>query len=556
MQESYLRPKVAAALEKLGWGGADLITFDIPKNPEHGDLSLNIAMKLAKTLGKNPRQVAMEVIEALEYDAEAIANPEIAGPGFINFKFTGKFYTDALGQILSEGGSFGRSSSNAGKRVNVEYVSVNPTGLLHLGHGRNACFGDAVANLYQWTGYEVTREYYFNNAGNQMKNLAKSVHARYVQMVNPDFEFPENGYHGEYVKTIAELFREERGEGFEEETTENLLEFQKFGEKWCFERITHTLARMNIRQDVFYNEDSLYSEGKIKEVIQKFRDLGLVYEKDGATWLKFSELGLESDRVIIKSTGEPTYRLPDIAYHVEKFKRGFDLLVDVFGADHIATIPDVLAAVKALGYDPAKVNVLIHQFVTLTENGEQVKMSKRTGKSYTLDELLDEVGEDVVRFFLIMRSVGTHLEFDLALAREQSDKNPVFYLQYAHARISSIFEKAREASAMPDNFLTSLAEGSANVDLNLLRDPAEIDLVKKLARFPIIVAAAAEKNEPHALCEYLREIAVKYHAFYHDCRVITDDAKLTLARLALCRAAQTALKNGLTILGVSAPDKM
>ncbi|MBX3044935.1 MAG: arginine--tRNA ligase [Candidatus Kapabacteria bacterium] len=519
------------------------VICETPKNPEHGDFSVNIAMQLAKPLGMPPRKIAEKIIEGLNDDLQIIEKVEIAGPGFINIKFKNDFVAGSLSYIIDLDKEFGRSDIGKSQKVNVEYVSANPTGLLHLGHGRNAVIGDTISNLYEALGYDVTREYYFNNAGNQMNNLAKSIFARYNQINTPDFPFPEDGYHGDYIKLIAEDLKKEYPEGFPGSESEVLELCRLSGEKWCFAKITSTLERMKISQDVFYNEDTLYKDGKIEEVISEFKSLGLAYEKDGALWLKLSEMGLEDDRVIVKSSGEPTYRLPDIAYHREKFKRGFDILIDVFGADHIATVPDVLAGVKALGYDSDKVKVLIHQFVSLTENGQQVKMSKRTGKSYTLDDLLDEVGEDVVRFFLLMRSIGTHLEFDLSLAREQSDKNPVFYLQYAHARICSVFDKAAELQ-------------NIEYDLSLLNSPEELNLIKKLHLLPDTIIASANKFEPQILAEYLRETAGLFHAFYHNHRIIGVDEKLGASRLKLAKATKTVIGNGLRILGINAPERM
>ncbi len=547
MQKEYAKQIFIDALNKIGTNNPPDIKFETPKNPDHGDLSTNIAMQLAGILKKSPREIAREIIDNLQYDTGIIENVAIAGPGFINLKYSANFYAYALGKLAESGDDFGRSRVGEGQSVNVEYVSVNPTGLLHLGHGRNAVIGDTVASLYQWCGYEVTREYYFNNAGNQMNNLAKSIYARYMQQLSdPGFEFPEDGYLGDYIKTIAaDLIATHKG-ALKEGTYQDLTEIRKFGENWCFEKIKQTLSRININQDVYYNEDSLYKSGKIKELIDELTEKGLAYDKDGAKWMKFSELGLDDDRVIVKSTGEPTYRLPDIAYHREKFRRGFDIIVDVFGSDHVATIPDVLAAIQALGFDKSKVKVLIHQFVTLTENGQQVKMSKRTGKSYTLDDLLDEVGEDVVRFFLLMRGISTHLEFDLAIARQQSDTNPVFYLQYAHARICSVFDQASERGI----------EIHDSQNLALLKHDSEINLIKLLIKFPEIVLLACNKSEPHVLADYLRELAAAFHVFYHNCRIIGSEENLMQSRFKLADVTRIAMKNGLSILGISAPVRM
>jgi len=547
MQKEYIEKIFNTVLKKIGVEEDKEIIFETPKNPEHGDLSTNIAMQLAKTLRKAPKIIAGDILTNLEYDSKNIKSVEIAGAGFINIKFTDYFYTNALKELAEKKENLGRHDIGKGKKVNVEYVSVNPTGLLHLGHGRNAVIGDTIANLYHWLGYDVTREYYFNNAGNQMNILAKSIYARYRQKLgDPDYVFPEDGYHGDYINDIAEGVVDKYGESLKEETDKNITELRKIGEKWCFDKIRNTLSRINIKQDVFFNEDSLYHSGKIKKVIEDFKSLGLAYEKENALWLELTKLGLNDDRVIVKSTGEPTYRLPDIAYHREKFERGFEIIVDLFGSDHTATVPDVLAGVKALGYDSDKVKVLIHQFVTLTEDGEQVKMSKRTGKNYTLDDLLDEVGEDVVRFFLLMRGISTHLEFDLNLAREQSDKNPVFYLQYAHARICSIFDNAKEKGI-------NIKE---ETDYGLLQHQSEIKLIKLLIKFPETTLICGEKSEPQILAEYMRELAGAFHVFYHDCRVIGVEENIMQARFKLAEVTRTAMKNGLTIFGVSAPERM
>lgn len=547
MQEEYIKPLFHKTLKEIGAPDNIQLNFEVPKNPEFGDLSTNIAMRLSKSLNTPPLELAQKIIDNLEINENFIDSVSIAKPGFINIRFSNGFYYEVLNRILRIGNDYGKSSYGNGKKVNVEYVSVNPTGLLHLGHGRNAVIGDTIANIYEWLGWDVTREYYFNNAGNQMNNLARSVFARYRQLLGEsDFPFPEDGYHGDYIKDIANELLKEHGNSLYENNEDNLFICRKFAENWCFQKIKHTLSRMNIQQDVFYNEDSLYKEGKIAQIIEDLKAKSIVYEKDGALWLQLTKFGLNDDRVIVKSTGEPTYRLPDIAYHREKFNRGYDLLIDILGADHIATVPDVIAALKALGYDTRKLVVLIHQFVTITEGGEQVKMSKRLGKVYTLDDLLDEVGPDVVRFFLLMRGIATHLEFDLNLAREQSDKNPVFYLQYAHARICSVFENAKEKGI----------ELTSNPDLSLLKTQFEIDLIKLMNKFPDVILNAGEKFEIQIIPEYLREIAQAFHSFYHECRILGVYEALQQARLWLCQATRTILKNGLTILGVTAPERM
>lgn len=546
MEKQFLIDIFAKALVKLNVNAVDKLVFETPKNLEHGDISCNIAMQLAKELRKAPRLIATELVDKMEYNKNEISKIEIAGAGFINIKFANTFYPNLFNSIREQSDNFGRQTDGEGKKINVEYVSANPTGLLHLGHGRNAAIGDTISNLYEWMGYEVTREYYFNNAGNQMNNLAKSIYARYMQELGEEYDLPENAYHGEYIITIAKEIIEKHGDNYKEGTYQDITELKKYGENWNFEKIKETLEKMNVHQDVYYNENTLYTSGKIKKLLEELSTKNLSYEKDGAVWMKFSELGQDADRVIVKATGEPTYRLPDIAYHIEKFKRGYDKIIDIFGSDHIAAIPDVIAAIEALGYDKEKIEVLIYQFVTLMQDGEQVKMSKRSGKSYTLDELIDEVGADVVRFFLIMRSSGTHLEFDLGLAQEQSDKNPVFYLQYAHARICSIFENA-------DNQGISL---DSNFDHSLLIDENEIRLIKQILKLPVIIKNSYDKNESHPIAEYLRETASAFHSFYHNCKILGVETGLMQARLNLAYMTKVVLKNGLDIMGITCPEKM
>lgn len=548
----YLTDKLSAALTSLNYEGAAKLTFEKPRVDAHGDLTTNIAMILAKTLGKNPRALAQEIVSNLHVESDLVSAVEIAGPGFINFRFTTHFFSRQVQTIIGRGNSFGRSEIGAGKKTQVEFVSANPTGPLSVGHGRQAAIGDTLANLLQWTGHNVTREYYYNNAGRQMRMLAESTYARYRQLFDPAHPFPEEGYQGDYIREIAAHLKDAKGESLcqiEHETA--VGEAKSFAEAALFESIKHVLGRMGVVFDVFFNEDSLYREGHINDVVAEFRRHGLAYDNDGAVWLKATALGLDQDRVIIKSSGEPTYRLPDIAYHREKFRRGFELIVDVFGADHIATIPDVLAGVKALGYDPEKVKVVIHQFVTLMRDGQQVKMSKRSANFVTLDELIDEVGSDAVRFFFLMRGVSTHLEFDMNLALEQSDKNPVYYVQYAHARIASILRFAESESLATSS---SLSEGG--VDFAKLVQPEEIALVKLLLEFPDTVESACSAFEPMRITTYLHDVATSFHKFYHEHRVVIPERELSLARLALCQAAKTVLGNGCKILGIAAPERM
>ncbi|MBD3617212.1 MAG: arginine--tRNA ligase [Gracilimonas sp.] len=541
--KEYLVEIISKSLEQFQLEEVPQVQIEDPKQPEHGDASSNIAMLLARPLKNNPRAIAQQVVEGLNYDEKKISAVEIAGPGFINFRFAEDYLFDELNEILKKSEAFGESESNKGKRVLVEFVSANPTGPLTVGHGRNAVLGDTVARLLEWTGAEVEREYYFNDAGRQMRVLGESVRARYLELLGKESEFPEGGYEGEYIRDIAQALVDEKGEELAE--TEDEKPFKEKAEQEIFADISGTLERMKIKMDSYFNEHSLYEEGKIEETIERLREKGLVYDKDGAVWFKTTEFGKDKDTVLVKSSGEPTYRLPDIAYHANKLDRGFDLCIDVFGADHIATYPDVLNGIKSLGYDPEKIDVVVYQFVTLVKDGKPFKMSTRKANFVTLDDLMDEVGADVTRFFFLMRSPNTHLEFDIAQAKEAGEKNPVFYLQYAHARISSILRKVEEEY-----------DFSETANLSLLSHPSEIKLIKTMLKFPENVANAARLREPHHVITYLDGLASAFTSFYHDCRILGEDEKLAQARMELAKATQQVLRNGLGILGILAPEQM
>ena len=538
----YLKEILSASLSQFELDKHPEIHLEAPKDPTHGDASTNLAMMLAKPLRNNPRAIATQLVEGLTYDERKIATVEIAGPGFINFRYAEDYLFDELETIITEGAEYGKSASNSGKKIQIEFVSANPTGPLTVGHGRNAVLGDTVARLMEWTGATVDREYYFNNAGQQMRVLGQSVQARYLETLGKDSEFPEGGYEGEYIKDIAQELADEKGDSL---IDSDWTPFKEKAESAIFADIDTTLKRMNIHMDNHFNEHDLYENGDIESVVSRLRAKGLVYDADGATWFKTTEFGKEKDTVLIKSTGEPTYRLPDIAYHANKLDRGYDLCIDVFGADHIATYPDVLSGISALGYDKDQVDVIIYQFVTIVKDGKPFKMSTRKANFVTLDELMDEVGADVTRFFFLMRSPNTHLEFDIAQAKEAGEKNPVFYLQYAHARICSILRKAEEEYTF-DN----------EVQLNLLKENAETALIKTLFKLPKAIQSAAEAKEPHRLINYLNDVASAFTTFYHDCRIIGVDAKLAQARIALAKTTAQVLNNGLTILGITAPERM
>lgn len=517
--------------------------FEVPKSELHGDLSTNLSMLLAKKLRKNPREVANEILNQIKYDNNLISKVEIAGAGFINFFFNTNYFTKIIPRIIEQNNSFGKSDKYKGKRANVEFVSANPTGPLTVGHGRNAVVGDTVANLLEWVGYQVDREYYFNNAGRQMRVLGDSVRLRYLEILGEKIDFPEDYYQGDYIKEIAAKLYDEYNDSLKQEPAEGL--FKETAEKEIFADIKKTLSAINIIHNIFYNEKSLYDDGNIDNLLNEFEKINLTYKKDDATWLKLTSLGQEQDKVIIKSTGEPTYRLPDIAYHITKFNRGYDLIVDLFGSDHAATYPDVMAGIRALGFDGNKMKVLIHQFVTIIQNGEIVKMSTRKANYITLDELINEVGKDVVRYFFNMRNISSHMNFDLTLAKKQSDENPVFYLQYAHARICSII-KAVEKENLKPSF----------EHLELLNTVEEKDLLKKLNQFEEEILTSAENFETHRICFYLEDLASAFHKFYTFRRILGSEKNVAEARLALISAVKIVLKNGLSILGVEAPEKM
>ena len=538
----------AAGVEQGLWSetGADKFTIEVPKYENQGDFSTNIALVLAGIEKKNPRDIGALVGAMLEQERDLIEKVEIAGPGFVNLTIKTAIWQELLAVIESFGPDFGTSAVGANKKVMVEFVSANPTGPLSIGHGRQAILGDSIARLLESTGHDVYREYYYNDAGRQMRVLGESARARYLELLGKPYTFPEDGYQGEYIYDIGRKLIDEYGDALVDQ--KSIEPFKKMAERTIFEDISATLARMGIEFDNYYNEQSLYEQGQIESVVDELKQKGLVYEKDNATWFKTTAFGQEQDRVIIKSSGEPTYRLPDIAYHREKFKRGFDLMIDIFGSDHIATVPDVMAGVEALGCDPSKIKVILHQFVTLMRDGKQVKMSTRKATFITVDELLDEVGADVVRFFFLMRKPDSQLEFDLDLATKESQENPVYYVQYAHARACSILRQAAEK-------LVAVV-GCADADLTLLTETEEIDLLKLMSSFSTLVESSALELEPYRVIFYLMELAGEFHSYYNKHKVISENISLSQSRLCLVTGLQKIFGNGLTILGLSAPETM
>ena len=531
---------LADSLSALGLPKRD-IKLTPPNNPDFGDFSTNVALTLTKEAGIPPIQIANNIKDHLGVSVTLIEEITVTPPGFINFKIAPTYYYQILSEILTNK-QFGRGISGNGKKANVEFVSANPTGPLTVGHGRNAVLGDTVSNILEWHGYDVTREYYFNDAGRQMRILGKSVETRYFQILGHDIVFPENGYQGNYIKDIAQTILDKKGKSLSASDPV----FKDQAEKIIFADIKKSLNNLGIHFDQFTNEKTFYENGDIDRFLEELKTKDLIYEKEGATWFRASALGKDQDRVYIKSSSEPTYRVPDTAYHRNKIARGFDLIIDIFGSDHTDTYPDVLLALNALGENTDNIRVLIYQFVTLLRGGEKVKMSTRKANFVTMDDLVDEVGADVVRYFFIMRGMNTHLNFDLDLAADQSEKNPVYYLQYAHARICNII-KHGETMGISTN---------SNYNPTLLDNPAEIRLLKKLDQFPSMVEIVFQTLEPQTIATYLHDTAIFFHKFYAECRVITDDAELTNARIALVSATRIILANGLGLLGISSPEKM
>ena len=531
---------LADSLSALGLPKRD-IKLTPPNNPDFGDFSTNVALTLTKEAGIPPIQIANNIKDHLGVSVTLIEEITVTPPGFINFKIAPTYYYQILSEILTNK-QFGRGISGNGKKANVEFVSANPTGPLTVGHGRNAVLGDTVSNILEWHGYDVTREYYFNDAGRQMRILGKSVETRYFQILGHDIVFPENGYQGNYIKDIAQTILDKKGKSLSASDPV----FKDQAEKIIFADIKKSLNNLGIHFDQFTNEKTFYENGDIDRFLEELKAKDLIYEKEGATWFRATALGKDQDRVYIKSSSEPTYRVPDTAYHRNKIARGFDLIIDIFGSDHTDTYPDVLLALNALGENTDNIRVLIYQFVTLLRGGEKVKMSTRKANFVTMDDLVDEVGADVVRYFFIMRGMNTHLNFDLDVAADQSEKNPVYYLQYAHARICNII-KHGETMGISTN---------SNYNPTLLDNPAEIRLLKNLDKFPSMVENVLQTLEPQTIATYLHDTAIFFHKFYAECRVITDDAELTNARIALVSATRIILANGLGLLGISSPEKM
>ena len=546
-----LKEEIKQSVIKAGLAAEEQIPeviLELPKDKAHGDYSTNMAMQLARVAKKAPRMIAEAIIDNFDQTKASIKKVEIAGPGFINFYMDNSYLTDLIPTILKAGEQYGQTTVGNNEKVQVEFVSANPTGDLHLGHARGAAVGDSLCNILDKAGYNVSREYYINDAGNQINNLALSVEARYFQALGMEKEMPQDGYHGEDIIGIGKELAKEFGDKYVHVSEQERFDFfRDYGLKYEMAKLKQDLEDFRVKFDVWFSETSLYQNGKIDIALNKLRENGYIFELDGATWLRSTDFEDDKDRVLIKNDGSFTYLLPDIAYHKDKLDRGFEKLINIWGADHHGYIPRMKAAIQALGYNKDALEVEIIQLVHLYKNGEKMKMSKRTGKAVTMRDLVEEVGLDATRYFFAMRSADTHLDFDLDLAVSQSNENPVYYAQYAHARISSILRQGKEQGIEFGNELNAA----------LITAEKEFDLLKKLGEFPQAVGEAALKRMPHRITNYIYDLASTFHSFYNAEKVLdVDNLERTKARLALIQATQITLRNALALIGVSAPEKM
>ena len=523
---------------------AEDVVIEIPKEKAHGDYSTNTAMRLTKQLRQNPRMVAQQLIDCLDLKQGSIAKCEIAGPGFINFFMESASLANVIAKVLKENEDYGRSDAGQGLKVDVEYVSANPTGDLHPGHARGAAMGDAVTRLMSFAGYDVTREYYVNDAGNQIRNMALSLQARYLQACGMDAEIPEDGYHGPDLIKIAEDLKEKYGEEMaHQDKAETYAFFRKEGLQAELEKLKKDLAAFRVEFDVWTSEQSIYDRGMVAKALDTLKAQGMTYESEGALWLRTTDFGDDKDRVLIKTDGSYTYLTPDIAYHVDKFDRGYDKLIDFFGADHHGYIARLKAAVQSLGKNKDALEVDIIQMARMVKDGEEFKMSKRTGKAVALKDLVEEAGVDAVRYFFVSRAADTHMDFDIDMAKKQTNENPVYYAQYAHARMCSILRSGADIE-LADHY-------------ELISNAKELDLLKHINEFASAVADAAKTRQPHKMCNYITRLAQLFHSFYGECKVLDrENMELTAQRLALVKASEITLRNALNLIGVSAPEQM
>lgn len=522
------------------------IKIEIPKDEKNGDYSTNIAMVLTKIAKRNPREIATLIVENLDATKAHVKSIDIAGPGFINFYLDSSYLYEVIDQAMEKDERFGYAEVPKNEKILVEYVSANPTGDLHIGHARNAAVGDTLCNILKAAGYDVTREYYINDAGNQITNLAKSIEARFLQSLGETVDMPKDGYHGKDIKKIGEDLAATQPELKSLDSDTRIKQFRQLGVEYEMKKLKKDLADFNIHFDNWFSETTLYEKGDIKAVLEKITDLGYIYEKDGATWLRTTDFNDDKDRVLIKQDGSYTYFLPDIAYHFDKIQRGNDKLINLFGADHHGYINRLKAAVETFGVDQERLEIQIMQMVRLMQNGEEVKMSKRTGNAITLRDIMDEVGIDAARYFLSMRSPDTHFDFDMELAKQQSQDNPVYYAQYAHARICSILRQADEKGYHVEQGL----------DYTTITNDKAIELLKKIAEFEPMIEGAAEARATQRVTNYIQDLSAHFHRFYNAEKVLTDDENKTKAHLALITATRITLRNALTLVGVTAPERM
>ncbi|MCR6108265.1 arginine--tRNA ligase [Salipaludibacillus agaradhaerens] len=545
-----LKKELAEATVRAGLASIEElpeVVIETPKDKTHGDFATNLAMQLARVAKKAPKMIAEDIVAHFNYETASVEKLDIAGPGFINFFMKKDYLIEIVSNVLEQKDDFGSTNVGNGKKIQVEFVSANPTGTLHLGHARGAAVGDSLCNILEKAGYDVAREYYINDAGNQIDNLALSLEARYLQELGEDAAMPEDGYQGKDIIGFAKEIVDTYNDRFKtSDREERLAFFREYGLKRELDKLKKDLADFRVNFDNWFSETSLYEDGKVELILEDLKKKGKTYEKEGAIWFQSTEYGDDKDRVLVKSDGSYTYLTPDISYHKDKFSRGFDELINIWGADHHGYIPRMKAAVQAMGYDEDQLGVQIIQMVNLFENGEKVKMSKRTGKAVTMRDLMEEVGIDATRYFFAMRAADTHLDFDLDLAKSQSNENPVFYVQYAHARICSMLRQATDKG---------YTTGSSS-DLSLLTAEKEQDLMKKLGEFPEAVADAATRRSPHRITHYVHELAQALHSFYNAEKVINENEALTNARLSLMEAVRLTLSNGLALVGVEAPEKM
>ncbi|UTH16036.1 arginine--tRNA ligase [Macrococcus epidermidis] len=522
------------------------IKIEIPKDTKNGDYATNIAMVLTKLAQRNPREIAQAIVDHLDVKKADVTKIDIAGPGFINFYMDNAYLTGIITEALTKKDNFGKAEQPKNEKILVEYVSANPTGSLHIGHARNAAVGDTLCNVLSAAGYDVLREYYINDAGKQIENLAYSIEARYFQALGQEMELPEDGYHGKDIIEIGKKLAAEHPEYKDADKDERIKAFRKLGLDYEMDKLKKDLTEFNVHFDNWFSETSLYENKEIDKALDKMRENGYLFEEDGATWLRTTEFGDDKDRVLIKKDGSYTYFLPDIAYHYDKIERGYDTLINLFGADHHGYINRLKASLETFGTDSKRLEIQVMQMVRLLQDGQEVKMSKRTGNAITLRDIMDEVGIDAARYFLTMRSPDSHFDFDMELAKSESSDNPVYYAQYAHARICSILRQAAENGITP----------SADADFSLITNDKAFELLKRIADFETVINQAAEARAPHRITNYIQDLAAHFHKFYNAEKVLTDDLEKSKAHVALIEAARITLHNALTLIGVSSPEKM